>query len=198
MSKVANTKANLRDIVRRERASLTSEWIASRSENISKRLIALDVFQAAETVCLYMALPGEVSLDGVMDYCWAEGKRVLVPAYCKPRRTYGFKAVMLNTGMRSGLWGVLEPDVADWAQLSAPSCIAVPGVAFSDSGGRVGHGKGYYDRMLAFADDDRGVAKVGVCFDFQRFPVVPSEAWDIGMDVIVSETGVNHLNENNN
>ncbi|MBT3193841.1 MAG: 5-formyltetrahydrofolate cyclo-ligase [Verrucomicrobia bacterium] len=190
MSKMAVTKQQLRENMRRERAALEPDWVASRSSRISERFVALDAFRTAETVCLYVAISGEVLLDAAMAQCWDQGKRLLVPAYCKARGEYGFKAMTRETVMANGPWGVPEPKEVSWAEITPAACIAVPGVAFDEAGGRVGHGKGYYDRLLADAVGDTHPFKVGVCFDFQRLDSVPSEAWDVGMDMVISETRV--------
>ena len=194
MTEAVDTKQSLREVMRRARAALTPEWIASQSECIAKRVIALDSFRVAKTVCLYMALPGEVCLDGVMRHCWEVGKRVRVPAYCRERRVYGFKAVEADSVMVPGLWGVREPAASAWADVVSPACVVIPGVAFGESGGRVGHGKGYYDKLLAASAAESQFVKVGVCFDFQRRAVVPRDTWDVGMDLIVSETRETRLN----
>ena len=58
----------------------------------------------------------------------------------------------------------------------------IPGLAFDRKGGRLGRGKGYYDRLLSKLPDCR---KLGMCFDFQMVDAVPAEAHDIKMDDII-------------
>jgi len=183
-------KEPIRERMRAVRAGLTPEWVQATSLRIAERFIALEVYRAAETVCLYLAIAGEVCLARVIADCREQGKRVLVPAYRKGSGSYGFKQLADDTALAVGIWGVPEPAVAEWAEVGASACIAVPGVAFGGSGGRVGHGKGYYDRLLAFTVGDSRFSRIGVCFDFQRVETVPCEAWDVGMDMIVSESRV--------
>ncbi len=191
MNEAIKTKESIRNQILRWRAELTPDWITERSRNIVDLFMKLDEFEEAETVCLYMAIAGEVRLDRVIQECWNQGKRVLVPAYRKESGDYGFKAVNKNTNIMPGLWDVPEPNTDEWSVVdSAKTCIAVPGVAFDDAGGRVGHGKGYYDRLLTFTKEQTNCTKVGVCFDFQRVATLPSEEWDIGMDIILSESRI--------
>lgn len=58
------------------------------------------------------------------------------------------------------------------------AAVVVPGLAFDERGGRLGRGKGYYDRALVGVDRDRAV---GVAFDVQIFPEpgVPMDAHDV-------------------
>ncbi len=190
MSEVMDTKTRIRGEIREQRKALLPEWIATRSQQIAERFMALDVFQAAETICLYAAIAGEVRLDAVREQCWADGKRVLVPAFRREQRDYGFKTLTRDTALVTGPWGVPEPAVDAWAEVGPAACIAVPGVAFDDAGGRIGYGGGYYDRLLAPVKGIRAQTAIGICFDFQRVESVPREAWDIGMDRVVSESHV--------
>lgn len=54
--------------------------------------------------------------------------------------------------------------------------VVVPGLGFDVEGGRVGYGKGYYDRALARVDRDR---VVGVFLDEQRVERVPMGPLDV-------------------
>ena len=62
--------------------------------------------------------------------------------------------------------------------------MLVPGMAFDACGNRLGRGKGYYDRFLSSLSTPRPKL-LGVCFDFQKVDVVPTESCDIPVDVVV-------------
>jgi 5-formyltetrahydrofolate cyclo-ligase len=63
--------------------------------------------------------------------------------------------------------------------------IIIPGLAFDLHGGRLGYGKGYYDRFL---HKTRAIAaKVAVCFECQLFPEIPVLPHDVRMDMVVTE-----------
>ncbi len=66
--------------------------------------------------------------------------------------------------------------------------IMVPGVAFDRNGGRTGHGKGYYDKLLQHARKDAPL--VALAFECQLFDEIPMEPHDIFMDAVVTEVGV--------
>lgn len=77
--------------------------------------------------------------------------------------------------------------------LSAPAIpmselvgVLVPGLAFDGQGGRLGRGRGYYDRALAGYNG----MKVGIAFSCQILEGIPLEAWDLKMDAIITETSV--------
>ena len=86
--------------------------------------------------------------------------------------------------------GIMEPDPLLCKPLdpSLIDLIIVPGVAFDSMGGRIGYGKGYYDRFLPQLRAD--VPKLGLAYDFQVLPRVPQDEFDIRMDAIVTEKGI--------
>lgn len=65
-----------------------------------------------------------------------------------------------------------------------PDLIIVPGVGFSPRGERLGHGKGFYDRLLA----ETPATKVGICFDLQLFDRIATQTHDIPMDKLLVGT----------
>jgi 5-formyltetrahydrofolate cyclo-ligase len=62
----------------------------------------------------------------------------------------------------------------------------VPGIAFDGLGGRLGRGKGFYDRLLSQAV---GVT-CGLGLDEQFLACVPVEAHDIRMNLIAVPAGL--------
>ncbi|MBQ5689791.1 MAG: 5-formyltetrahydrofolate cyclo-ligase, partial [Bacteroidales bacterium] len=56
--------------------------------------------------------------------------------------------------------------------------VIVPGIAFSQKGGRIGFGKGCYDRFL------QGIPakKVGLCYELQLSVRIKSDSYDEEMD----------------
>jgi 5-formyltetrahydrofolate cyclo-ligase len=66
--------------------------------------------------------------------------------------------------------------------------VMVPGVAFTREGARMGHGKGYYDKLLEHARPDAPL--VALAFECQLFPEIPTQAHDVFMDKIITEKGV--------
>jgi 5-formyltetrahydrofolate cyclo-ligase len=66
--------------------------------------------------------------------------------------------------------------------------VMVPGVAFDREGGRTGHGKGYYDKLLQHARPDAPL--VALAFECQLFPEIPMQPHDIFMDAVVTEEAV--------
>jgi 5-formyltetrahydrofolate cyclo-ligase len=87
--------------------------------------------------------------------------------------------------------GILEPgdeirtQASRRAALGELHLIVVPGVAFDPRGGRVGHGRGYYDRLLRRARSETPV--VGLGFECQIFAEVPMLDHDVFVDKVITE-----------
>ena len=123
----------------------------------------------------------------------AAGKIAALPRFNAATRNYTAARVQdLRTDIVSGHIGIREPAVScPEISLSQFSLVLVPGVAFDAHGHRLGHGKGYYDRLLA---EVRGV-KCGIAFEEQLTHTVPVGPADVRLDIILTpgrnlETGV--------
>ena len=153
-----NEKNTIRSEIRRQAELRNERWRRQSSEAILRRLERLDAFERAASVALYWSLPGEVFTHDLVER-WSRSKRIYLP-------------VMQGDGL------ILKrfTDRNDLREL-----IVVPGVAFDRQGNRLGHGKGFYDRLL----HEPGLLKAGVCFDYQMQERIPHEAHDVAMDLLV-------------
>src|SRR5690606_12589692 len=93
-----------------------------------------------------------------------------------------------------GMYKILEPrqDLRNLPEKQVAveelDLVMVPGVAFDPRGGRMGHGKGYYDKLLQNARPDCPL--VALAFECQIFDEVPSGGHDLFMDKVVTERRV--------
>jgi 5-formyltetrahydrofolate cyclo-ligase len=181
------TKAALRRHLLAQRAMLAPAEIARHSTAIAAYVCALPAFCASQTVMVYMALPQEVQTMQIITQARQAQKRVAVPVV----RAQDLVAVALSEGptqLRRGRFGILEP--SGTPRIIHPQeigCIVVPGVAFDTRGGRLGFGKGYYDRFLGQLPAT--TYRCGLAFGIQVVPCVPQAPHDICMHGIVTEQG---------
>lgn len=85
-------------------------------------------------------------------------------------------------------WGVWEPVAREANRVDQRRIdgFIVPGLAFDPHGGRLGQGKGYYDKTL----NGLTAVKIGVAFSVQMIESVPVEEHDVRMDFVVTEKSV--------
>lgn len=136
---------------------------------------------AARTLAVFAALPGEVDLAPVV--ARHSGRRWVYPRVEGDRLAFH---VVENPAadLTSGAFGVREPSpslpVVELSEIDAFFC---PGLAFDARGGRLGRGRGFYDRALARARPD--ALRIGVCYACQMVEDTLSEAHDIRMHGVI-------------
>src|SRR6188768_434018 len=114
----------------------------------------LRVYTAAKTVMWYVDAGSEVRTRHTLPEALTHGKRVVVP-WCVVE-TNQLELFLLDdmSELVDGAYKILEPKdelrrlpnkVVRPEELDL---VMVPGTAFDPRGGRMGQGKGYYDRLL--------------------------------------------------
>ncbi len=152
-------------------------------EAIQGRLLAGSMFRQCRTLGLYSPIRNEVPTQDIFQAAALSGKTI---AYPRVRdASLEFIAVADPGAFEKGAFGIPEPKGDHAVAIAAIDLLIVPGVAFDLSGGRLGYGKGYYDRALA-AETFHG-RLVGLCYEMQLLAFLPRESHDVLMDVIVTE-----------
>lgn len=89
--------------------------------------------------------------------------------------------------LEKGDFGLLQP-AAD-APLLEPDILLTPLSVCDTSGGRIGYGKGYYDRSISRIESQKAVTVIGLAFSVQLVDHVPQESHDRKLDFLVTEKG---------
>ena len=174
-------KSELRKIVRQRKGQFTQQQLCELSLPIIERIRPL--IADAKTIVAYYSLSDEVCTHSFINELVAQGKKVYLP------RVISAEAMVLcqYTGaesLKEGAYGIMEPVGQEISAGDRIDVVLVPGMAFDGSGNRLGRGKGYYDRFLSHLSTPLPKL-IGVCFDFQKVDVVPTEKCDIPVDVVV-------------
>lgn len=165
---------------------MSADSIVRNGSTIQTRVIELDEFRAAETVALYSPLVREVGLDEVLAACRAANKAVVLPAWIPERKSYGLARWDAGAPLKVGHYGIEEPATPVWVPAPQIDFIVVTCLAFDASCHRLGHGSGYFDRLLAGV----GGAKVCLAFECQKAECIPAEPHDIRLDLVVTEFAI--------
>lgn len=179
----------MRKAMRLRRKRMPPREVERRSREAQKRIVALDEFRSARRVGLYLPVGKETRTDGVLAQCRRLGIRVCVPAYSPKRGCYAMAWFDEEMKLVPGWKGVPEPYPRRWVGRTRLDMIIVPGLAFDRMGRRLGQGGGHYDRLLKAAGRSAGL-KVGIAFDRQIVPRVPTDKGDITMDLVATESRV--------
>lgn len=185
-----SAKRNLRAEIRRQLPS--REAVAERSARIFAQLAALPEWRDAASVLWYVELPGEVCTQSRLKAELPGGRRCAV-TWCEADELKLAWLQSMNE-LSSRTLGILEPiaairgDSRRWLDISEIDLVLVPGLAFDRQGRRLGHGKGYYDKLLSRARAE--TTFVALAFDEQVLDAVPCEPHDVIMDYVVTESTV--------
>jgi 5-formyltetrahydrofolate cyclo-ligase len=182
------SKDELRRIALARRAVLPGK--DALSSQIMETLIGLSEFAAARAVMIYLDARSEVRTRPALPRLLADQRRIVVP-WCDGDHLRLFLLHDLAE-LDSGSFGILEPRAVlrERPDRNIDPCeldlLVIPGVAFDRRGGRIGHGRGYFDRLLI--DVRESATLIGLAFDCQVFDHVPTEPHDVPMDLVVTES----------
>lgn len=182
-------KGEIRKRILNLRNAMPVEAIAAKSSEIVRRLTELREIRESSALMVFLSFGSEVVVDGLIEWGWEAGKRIVVPL-CRPEgRVLTPCRIDSFAELETGHYGIREPK-ADCLRV-VPSgeidAVLVPAVAFDRRGYRVGYGGGYYDRFLPKVPQ---AAKIGATFACQIVPEVPRDRFDVQVERIVTEEGI--------
>ena len=143
-------------------------------------------WRAAQSILFFAPLPEELDVWPLMIEALAAGKRAALPRFMPAAQGYVACQILDPVAdLELGQFGIREPRCRcarfESKQLDL---ILVPGLAFDLQGGRLGRGKGYYDKLLEAL---RG-STCSVAFDQQVLDEIPMAPHDMRLDCILSPT----------
>lgn len=172
------TKREIRAEMRRRESAF--ELTDSLVSEVWSPVEASSAFASANTVLVYMDIPGEVPTQAFIDR-WRASKRILIPLVVGDElELCEYDPEKLVEGYK----GILEPSAS--ATRVSPSEVdlaLVPGVAFCQRDGRLwrlGRGKGFYDRLLP----QLSCPAFGIYFPFRLVSELPLDPWDRPLDLV--------------
>ena len=156
---------------------------------IAVRVEQLPQYRQARVVATYVGVKSEVGTKSLIEGRLARGEPTAV-VY----RHEGDLALCLIHSLDElgpASFGLLEPVpsvVADPERHCLPADVdlfLVPGLAFDREGGRLGYGKGYYDRLLGAARP--GAVFLALAFESQMLENVPMLSHDVPVHLVMTE-----------
>lgn len=163
------------------------------SQKIMQTFMNLPEYQKAGTVLFYIDVRSEVRTRHSLPAALQSGKTIAIPWCTETVELALFKLESMDE-LSVGMYKILEPKeelrMLPEKQIDAQSIdlIMVPGVAFDRRCARMGHGKGYYDKLLENVRPDTPL--VALAFECQLFPEIPVAPHDVFMSKIITEKTV--------
>ena len=179
------------------RQAHSSRNAQQNKDELSRRIVgafmALPEYATAETVMFYIDVRSEVRTRNDLELALQSGKKIVVP-WCNDNGELELFHLASMDELEPGMYRILEPKQElrrlpeKQVSVSELDLIMVPGVGFDERGGRMGHGKGYYDKLLEHARPDTPL--IALAFECQMFEEIPVAEHDVFMDRIVTEERV--------
>ena len=163
------------------------------SKQICDTFMALPEYAAAKTILFYIDVRSEVRTRHTLPDALKSDKRIIIP-WCNEHGELELFPLLNMEELAVGMYKILEPKEElrklpeKQVAVQELDLVMVPGVAFDRHGGRMGHGKGYYDKLLQHARPDTPL--VALAFECQLFTEIPAAAHDIFMDKVITETAI--------
>jgi 5-formyltetrahydrofolate cyclo-ligase len=163
------------------------------SKQIVHTFMETKEYQAARTVLFYVDVRSEVRTRHSLPEALASGKTIVIP-WCTEAVELALFHLESMDELSIGMYKILEPKpelrLLPHKQVDPKSIdlVMVPGVAFDRRCARMGHGKGYYDKLLENTRPETPL--IALAFECQLFPEIPVAPHDVFMNKIITEKAV--------
>jgi 5-formyltetrahydrofolate cyclo-ligase len=191
MEEIQIVKNQIREEIAEKFAALSANEIAEKTKAIENRLFDFANFLESKITLLYVNNEHEVRTENILKRAYSYNKIVVLPVYNTENFEMELKKVdNLEKDLNPGPRDILQPDESRCkvVPIDKIDIAIIPAVALDEKGGRIGSGKGYYDRLIPrLAITTR---KVALAFEEQIIPQVPIESHDKHVDIIITENRV--------
>jgi 5-formyltetrahydrofolate cyclo-ligase len=185
-------KKKTRQRVLQQRRAFSATEKTPAEQRMLKFLQSWEIFRQAKTIHIFISKTDEPDTSPIIESAWESGKTVAVPCVVPESFELFHSQLKSFEDLSSGALGVLEPSPEGRIAMNPESfdLVIIPGVAFDRQGGRLGYGKGYYDRFL----EQTAAFRLALAFNFQVLEKVPTEKHDVPMNGILTESGIIEVN----
>lgn len=169
-----------------KRNLMSVKEINNLSTIISSKIFETDEYKNSDTLFTYIGVKSELKTTEIIKKAWADSKKVAVPVVINNKHEMVFTKINDFNTLYENKFGILEPKIDENNILKSnkKTLIIVPGIAFDFKKNRIGYGGGYYDKYLS---ENKFMASIGICFDFQIIENIPAEPFDYKVNIIISE-----------
>lgn len=197
MTESSLSRRQLRQTLRQQRRALTPQQQRQASQQLCARLWHCPAVRNARRIACYWPNDGEIDPRPFLHQARAAGKQTFLPVLhpILGNRLW-FCRHDSDEHLQPNRFGIPEPDLKRVSRTPAWALdvVLMPLVGFSESGGRLGMGGGFYDRTFAFrltAHYRRQTPRlIGLAHECQRVDNLPIAEWDVPMETVVTDGGI--------
>lgn len=148
---------------------------------IARNFLSLEQVKDAQTICTFVSRDDEVDTKFLYEP-GAVDKRIIVPKILgEGLALYELKSIH---DLERGPFSIWEPK-GDTKQVDIIEIdlFVVPGLAFTRGGARLGHGTGFYDKLLSQTQKPR----IGLAYSFQIVSDIEQMSYDVSVTNVITE-----------
>ena len=185
------SRGELRAHLRTLRRALSREQQDRAAAALHAGISKLDCYRDSGRIAFYIAIDGEASPALLLRDALAAGKSCYLPRVASAEKL-DFIAHKAGDQLVESGWGIPEPMPGETIEPHALDLAIVPLVGFSRECGRLGNGKGFYDRAFAFRrrNPQLGPMLLGLGHECQLLDLPPMRAWDVPLDAVATPARV--------
>ena len=181
-------KAALRKVAKVQRKEAAQ---ANPTASAEAMQALLEYLGAVTPRCLagYLPIGSELDPQPALQRLHERGAQTALPVVVAEAQPLIFRAYQSGDDLITEAFATRAP-TAQAAQVM-PDLVLVPMLAFDRKGYRLGYGGGFYDRTIAqFQQKKLDCAFIGFAYAAQQVDEVPVGAYDLPLNVIITEQGV--------
>ncbi|NMH69696.1 5-formyltetrahydrofolate cyclo-ligase [Bacillus sp. RO3] len=154
---------------------------------IEQSLFESPEWKNSNTVAVTISKPPEVDTWNIIKRGWEEGKTMVVPKCFPKNHELVFYELHDFVQLEQSYFNLYEPDPDKSTAVNNKTIelIIVPGLAYTETGYRLGFGGGYYDRLLSAYS---GIT-ISLAFEEQMVGTLPIESFDMPVGTIITDKG---------
>jgi len=176
------SKKDIRKRVLTMRNEINKKDWEEKSHLIYEKVVTHPFFLSADSIYCYIDYRNEVGTRAIIEHAWNKQKKVAVPKVEGDEMSFYYIDSFLD--LCEGFKGILEPKQNHLATPTGKELVIMPGAAFDRKCGRIGYGKGYYDKYLSKHPHCKRIA---LGFDLQIVDDIPTEPYDICPECVITE-----------
>lgn len=185
MSNIIDKKA-MRSEMTKIRESLSVKERAIKDDIIKNKFLESESYKNAQTIFIYVSFASEVGTHEIIKKALLDNKNVCVPKVISQNE--GMDVILIKSfdELKDGKFGILEPPTSEnKIDACKIDMVVIPGLAFDISGGRLGYGGGYYDRLLVEVKSN--TPKIALAYSSQIIEKVYMNENDIYINRIITD-----------
>lgn len=186
-------RPQLRRMLRKARRALTANQQRQAARGLYKQLAQQPLFRRAKHIALYLPTDGEIDPRLLLRAAQRRGKATYLPVLSAwPRTKMVFQRIRPGEKLQLNRFRILEPrhNLARQRKVWALDLVLLPLVGFDDVGGRLGMGRGFYDRSLAYLARRKNWRKptlLGLAHECQKVERLAQASWDVPLQGTVTD-----------